>query len=128
MLNKTLIDEGYLDHLRQRITYEENRLSIMVKNTVGLLVAAAFSLPIIAVNPLLPFIGALIAVLTTILNMIATQRIEQQKPDDKLTYIPTPKGTRFVLFQPIEAKALRSTDNIHETLDKTESQGYCPRS
>lgn len=100
MSDKTSIDEGYLVHLRQRIAYEEDRLGIMVKNTLGLLIAAAFSLPILAVNPVFPLIGALIAVLTTILNMIATQRIEQQKPDDKISYIPQAKGNRFALFQP----------------------------
>ena len=97
---KTSIDAEYLVHLKARIIYEETRLNIMIKNTLGLLLAAALSLPIMAIHPIIPFLGGLIAVLTTILNMMATQHVEKLKPDDKITYTPKFSVNRNALFQP----------------------------
>ncbi len=94
------IDIRYIEQLKERIHYEESRLALMVETTCWLLLAATFSIPIIAVHPILPLIGAIIAVLATINNIRKSQAIELQKPNDTVQYKSRPETNRYALFQP----------------------------
>ena len=81
--------EGYLFHLRQRITHEKKRLYLSVLNNCVLLLAVTLFLPIFAFNPVIPLIGAVLAVLITILNFSAIKYLESTRPKDKLQKIAT---------------------------------------
>jgi hypothetical protein len=86
-------DENYLSYLEKRIYYDGLRYKMAVINTVLLLFSASLSIPFIAFNPIIPLIGASLAVLTTIGNLIACQQIERYKPDDKIVYTPREEST-----------------------------------
>lgn len=75
----------HLVHLRQRIAYEEKRLYIQVALTTTLVLALALTFPFFAVSPVIPLIGALIAIIATIGYFSATKKVEQQKPVDKIS-------------------------------------------
>lgn len=84
-------DLDYLNYLNKRIRYEELRHEFAMTNTALLLFAATLTLPIItSLNIMIPMIGAALAVLTTIANIIACQHIESEdyKPVDKVVYTP----------------------------------------
>ena len=53
-----------------------------------------YALPVIAFNPVLPLIGSLLAVLSTIVSFIALQRLEQKTPDK------VPSVVSLGLFKP----------------------------
>ena len=76
---------NYLIYLQQRISYEQKRLYVQVINTSILLLAFSLAFPIFAFNPVIPLIGATIAVLATIACYCAVKWVEKQKPVDKVT-------------------------------------------
>ena len=75
---------GYLDHLQKLINYEKNRLYIQVINTVVLLLAFTLAFPVFAFNPIIPLVGAIVAVLMTIACYQAGKWVDKQKPLDKV--------------------------------------------
>ena len=79
--------EDYLGHLQQRITYEKKRLYLQVINATILCLAFSLAAPFFAINPLIPLIGALVAVLVTMICYGLGKWIEHQKPVDKVTYV-----------------------------------------
>ena len=79
--------ERYIAHLNQRITYEQKRLYIQIMIAAALLIAFAMTFPIFA-NPIVPIIGAVLAVLTTIAWYSSLKWIIHQKPADKVPALP----------------------------------------
>jgi hypothetical protein len=79
----------YLLHLQQRIAYEKKRLYIPVALTITLVLALALTFPFfVTVSPVIPLIGALLAMIAPIGYMYATKRIEKQKPSEKIPLQP----------------------------------------
>lgn len=76
---------NYQVHLEKRINHERTRLYLSVTNTVVLLVAISLALPVFAFNPLIPVIGAALAVLTTIVIHNASQQLQRQRPSDDVS-------------------------------------------
>lgn len=84
-------DSEYLSYLNKRIRYEELRHEFAMTNTALLLFASTLTLPILtSLDIMIPMIGAALAVLTTIANIVACQHIESEdyKPVDKVVYTP----------------------------------------
>ncbi len=75
----------FLSHLRQRIYYEEKRLYIQVALITTVFLTFALTFPLFAVIPIIPMIGALLAIIATIGYFTATQRVDHEKPADKVT-------------------------------------------
>jgi hypothetical protein len=123
MGNKTSSDLHYLSYLQKRICYEELRHQVAVANTVLLLLSASLSLSIIAFHVVLPLIGAVLAVLTTIANIIATEKIEHYKVDyykldDKVTYVSRPSALVANSMFPQAPEVASNTDHGTFTDDK----------
>lgn len=78
---------GYLAHLRVRIQFEELRLYSSVWINLSLLVAMVLTLPVYGFPPLMPVIGAALAVMTTIAWFASIGWVNQSKPSDK---VPAP--------------------------------------
>ena len=82
---------SYLIHLQDRITYEQKRLYIHVVNTSVLFLSFLLAFPYFAFNPVIPVIGAVLAVLVTIACYVSVQVVAKQKPVDIVAIIPVPK-------------------------------------
>ncbi len=72
--------KAYLNQLQQKISNEQKRLWLGVINTSVLLLAITFAIPAFAFNPIIPILGAAIAVSMTIACYIATKALENNKP------------------------------------------------
>ncbi|RUQ84485.1 hypothetical protein [Legionella septentrionalis] len=107
----------HLNYLEQRIHYEKKRLLLGIINNAILVVALSLALPTLAVNPIIPFIGALVAVLTTFACFTAVQFLEQQRPVTRVTLAMLPvdseKEKTSILTHSMFSKS-RSTTNIAE--------------
>lgn len=79
---------GYIRHLHERISYEQKRLYMQVMIAATLLIAFALTFPLFAFNPIIPIVGAAIAVLTTIAWYQSIKWVVRQKPADKVPAIP----------------------------------------
>lgn len=70
----------YLIYLHERIHYEKKRLSISIINNCVLVVSLSLTLGIVAFTPIMPLVGAVLAVMMTIACYVAAKCIDQQKP------------------------------------------------
>lgn len=95
-------DADYLHHLQDRIAYEKKRLSVQIINTSLLLLAFSLTFPLFAFNPVIPMVGAMLAVLVTIAGYIASQMIAAEKPVDTITHVQKkpPSITAISFFKP----------------------------
>lgn len=92
--------QTYLNNLEQRIQYEQKRLYLQVASTVVLFVAAILAMPILVVNPIIPLIGASLAVLVTLLVYLEMKRMDRKKPAAKVPEIGS-KAVSHRFFKPI---------------------------
>lgn len=69
-----------LAQIRYRIQSENKRLHILLANNMVLAIAIMLALPTIAVHPIIPIIGALMAVITTIVTFTLISRHVAQQP------------------------------------------------
>ncbi|WP_019215377.1 hypothetical protein [Legionella tunisiensis] len=76
--------KSYRKHLDQRIDFEERRLFVTLVNTHMLMFGMCFAFPALAVNPLVPFVGALIVLMTTFMVNRYIRGLEQIRPADKV--------------------------------------------
>lgn len=97
--------EGYLTHFRERIHFEEKRLYLQVINTSLIVLAVALAMPLFAFNPIIPMIGALLAVADT----IAIRLLEPKRPDDKV-HAPKQEIPKPAFFQPAPVLEKSSED------------------
>lgn len=79
--------ESYLAHFRERRAYEEKRLLVPVVMMSTLLFAFALTLPFMTFCPIIPLVGAAIALLATIASYCVNKWIETQKPVDNLSAV-----------------------------------------
>lgn len=96
---------SYREHLDRRVDFEERRLFITLVNTHMLMFGMCFAFPALAVNPLLPFIGALIVLATTLMVNRYLQGLEQIRPVDRVMGLGDKHGksvyeTGLTLFRP----------------------------
>lgn len=76
---------GYLNHLNKRIAFEEMRLLLSVFTTGSLFLFMLSALPpLVAINPLIPFIGAVIIVFITAMAYAAEKWLEKKRPKDRI--------------------------------------------
>ena len=79
---------GYLEDLQQRLSFEHKRQCVMVINTIILFLAFSLACPVFAFNPIMPMIGAILAVLATIVCYAAGRWLDQQNPAAHLAPVP----------------------------------------
>lgn len=91
MMIKAEQDKGFKEELiefskklNERIKYEEIRLSINVISVVSIFFAMCFALPLLAFNPLIPFIGAIWLVSVSVIGFILAKGLEEYKPLDSI--------------------------------------------
>lgn len=94
--------ENYLIHLRERISFEKKRTGVLVVQTSLLFFAFALSIPFIAFSPIIPLIGAIIAVITTLVCYIISRGLEHLRPVDQMDIIEkrSPSVVPLSLFKP----------------------------
>lgn len=127
MDNKTPADLSYLTYLQNRICYEELRHQVAIVNTVLLLLSASLTLPFIAVNLVIPLVGAVLAVLTTIANIIAVNQLEYYKRnyyklDDKISYEPRPAA----LIERLSPSSNAPENDVEDLGDAQRTEEHSP--
>jgi len=70
----------YLIYLEERINYEKKRLSVSIINNCVLVISMMLTLAILSFTPVMPLVGAILAVMITIACYVAVKCIDQQKP------------------------------------------------
>lgn len=114
--------KSYREHFAQRVDFEERRLFITLVNTQMLMFGMCFAFPAFAATPLLPFLGALIVLMTTVMVNRHLQGLGQLRPVDRVLALSDKSGksiyeTGLTLFRPSESKepndaGLREEDGI----------------
>ncbi|KTD72562.1 hypothetical protein [Legionella tucsonensis] len=74
----------HLETIDKEIALEQFRLGSHVATTVFIFLGMCMALPVFAVNPILPFIGALILVTICIINFSLTEEVTKRRPRDTL--------------------------------------------
>ena len=70
----------HIDALDERIAHEYKAQALSISNTIAIFMAISLALPFIAVHPVIPLLGAIAAVMTTVALYALRQGLEQQKP------------------------------------------------
>ncbi|MDI9819069.1 hypothetical protein [Legionella sp. PL877] len=110
----------YQAHLQQRIEFERKRLLLSVFNTAALFLAMCLAIPALAVNPIIPLIGAILLVAITFINYAAGKWVEKQRPSDKLPDLNEGRysqlASRFGIFKPAEPlESAETTSSMTES-------------
>lgn len=90
--------QDYQIFLAKRIKFEQMRLGLSVATTVGIFLAMCLAIPVLAVNPIFPLVGAALLMVIWIANYILTQKLENYRPNDAIA-MPT-NLTKFGIFTP----------------------------
>lgn len=86
----------YQHYINQRIRFEQLRLGLHTAGTVAVFLGMCLGLPLLAMNPLLPFTGAVLIILTWVVTYTLNQAIENYRPKDN---VEKPSGVaQFGLF------------------------------
>lgn len=76
--------EEHLEFLDQRLEFEAWRAGLHFAGTIFTISAMLFAIPALAINPIVPLIGAIIMVLLVVALYKISQDLESQRPDDSL--------------------------------------------
>lgn len=100
--------EEYQQYLEERISVEKQRVLLSVFTTSALFLAMCFALPVLASNPYIPFIGAILVVLITLTAYLLGKWLEKKKPSDKVLDIVKEGELVFAtsphtMFQPADS-------------------------
>lgn len=94
----------FIEHLDQRIQYEQRRLALHTATMSFLFIAMVFTIPALAFNPIFSLIGAVILVSATVVNTILNSMNEETRPQDE---VELPKGPGSLgFFTPKPSKGL----------------------
>jgi hypothetical protein len=74
----------YQNYLNYRVNFEKLRLGLHLSGTIAVLLAMSLAIPALAVNPVLPLIGAILLILIWIAAFVLTQMLEQYRPNENL--------------------------------------------
>lgn len=74
----------YQHYLNYRIHFEKLRLGLHLAGTVAVLLAMSLAIPALAVNPVLPLIGAILLILIWVAAYALTQVLEHYRPNEHL--------------------------------------------
>lgn len=90
MLQKEDLTEDEKDEIRshiaaldERIAHEYKTQALTISNTIVIFMAISLAIPLIAVHPIIPLLGATAAVMTTVALYALRQGLEQQKPVER---------------------------------------------
>ncbi len=72
--------KAYQEFLEQRVNFEKQRLLLNVISMTVLFLAISLSMPVLAVNPIVPFVGAILVLLITVITYALTNKIEKGRP------------------------------------------------
>jgi hypothetical protein len=104
--------QGYLLHVNARISFEKKCQLVAVSHAILLVVSSVLMLPIYG-NPIVPLLGAALALLSTIINAILQQKVSEQRPMDNtngLAQYQTKQGLNpFGLFSHAPTKETDKT-------------------
>ena len=76
--------QDYQNYITHRIEFERLRLGLSIATTSAVFIAMCFDLPMFAVNPVIPFIGALLLIAIWVASYSLTQVLERYRPNDAL--------------------------------------------
>lgn len=79
--------KAHLQQLRVRMAFEQKRLYTQVALTCVLLLAFALTLPCFGFVPIVPIIGAALAVMTTLAFYVSMRCLEKQRPKDSVASV-----------------------------------------
>ena len=108
----------HVTHLELLIKHEQKQLRWQVINLSIVLLALCLALPMVAVSPLIPLAGALLAVTTSGIHYTMIKRLEKERPTRRATELLS-HGLFAVGSKPKEevkpARALESVGRDPET-------------
>ncbi|MBL7481419.1 hypothetical protein [Legionella bononiensis] len=86
----------YQNYINHRIEFEKLRLGLSLAGTLAIFLAMCLAIPVLAVNPVLPFLGAVLLIAIWVATFVLTRNVEQYRPNDT---VEKPSGVvQFGLF------------------------------
>ncbi|AWN73025.1 hypothetical protein LEAN103870_19475 [Legionella anisa] len=104
-----------LEAIDNQIAFEQFRLGSHVATTVFIFIGMCMALPIFAVNPILPFLGALILVSICLINFALTEEVANRRPRDTLDR--STALSKLGLFSTKEPSPVDLDENEEEDMD-----------
>ena len=77
----------YIHHIDKRIEHERHHRNLRIISNSILVLAVALALPLLMINPVLPFVGALIAIVATIACYAILKILEKKKSVKNLSVV-----------------------------------------
>lgn len=88
---------GFQRHLQTRIRFEQKRLGLTIINATALFVGMVLAMPVLAFNPAMPLVAAIILVSTMLIIYYLSEKLEKQRPFDKVAQLEKPSQQATVL-------------------------------
>jgi hypothetical protein len=76
--------KDYQNYLHHRIQFEQLRLGLNLAAAIAIFLAMCLAIPVLAVNPVLPFIGAILLIVIWAATFVLTRSLEQYRPPDNV--------------------------------------------
>jgi len=102
---------NYLQHLQKRLSCDQQRLQLAIINASLLLLSISMALPVFAVYPMIPLIGAVLSVLITVGCYKGIEWVEKKRPIDKISKEQIEEHASVVtysMFRPLPSPKPRS--------------------
>lgn len=116
--------QDYQNYITHRIEFEKLRLGLSVAGTSAVFIAMCFALPMFAVNPIIPFVGALLLIAIWVASYSLTQVLEKYRPNDTVEKPSNVATLGLFASKPKEPSALSYEQELTSEEDFSASEGY----
>ncbi|MCL9684441.1 hypothetical protein [Legionella maioricensis] len=116
--------QDHQNFITHRIEFEKLRLGLSVATTTAVFIAMCFALPMFAVNPVIPFIGALLLIAIWVASYTLTLRLEQYRPNDAVERPSNVATLGFFACKPKEDSSLSYEQKLTSEEDFLASERY----
>ena len=73
-----------LPFISNRINFEKLRLGLHLAGIIAIFLAMSLAIPALAINPVIPLIGAILLIVIWAATFILTRNLEQYRPNDNV--------------------------------------------
>ena len=103
--------------LAHRINFEQWRLGLTVISATGIFIGMSLALPLLALHPVAPFIGAALIIAIWIVSFTLTRVIEQHRPNDR---VEKPQNLSKLGFFAQKNMQYPATSLVRENIEEVE--------
>lgn len=87
--------KAFQNHVKHRKEFEMLRLGLSLANATAVFLAMTLALPVLAINPLIPLVGAVLLLIVWAMNYTLTSILPQYRPNDAVEKPTSPAALGF---------------------------------